>query len=67
MNATIFALYLWTTVGVGAGNYQHPVHTREDWRHAGNFASVQKCEAGASHLGLKAGTYRCIDTGMTTK
>ena len=66
MNATIFALYLWTTVGVGASNIVH-VATRQDWRHSGNFASVQKCEAGASHLGLTAGTYRCIDTGITTK
>ena len=63
MNATIFALYLWTTVGVGASNSVY-VATRQDWRHSGNFASVQKCEAGASQLGLKAGTYRCVDTGM---
>ncbi len=58
---TLFALYIWTVVGVGESRVSSLV--KYDWRYSGEYKTLAHCERARTALGLKPEVARCIDTG----
>lgn len=60
----ITILYMWGIVTMASrGTYSTDPFVRNDWKHMGEYATMQHCEDAAKALAVQDKIFRCINTG----